>query len=168
MARVTFRDWVLDADADATRAAYARARTGGSEACGCDPCRNFVAARARVYPDEVRALFAQLGVDLAKESEAYWTHRSSDGLHHYGGWFHFVGAIVSCPASRVPVGGEGSETRFVEVTPGFSLRFEEASAPRLEALRDARAVQIWFDAAVPWQCDRPEPDVAAAEARRPS
>ncbi len=98
MALVSFRDWVLDADPDATQAAYVRARTGGSEECGCDTCRNFIAARTHVYPAEVVALFSQLGVDPTKEGEAYWTHRSADGLHHYGGWFHFVGSIVSGPA----------------------------------------------------------------------
>jgi len=161
MPLVTYRDWVLDADTDATRAAYARAKTGGSEECGCDTCRNFVAARARVYPDEVRTLFDELGVDAAKEGESYWGHRSPDGLHHYGGGFHFIGSIVSGPAVRVPGGDDVWQMRLVEVTPTFALGFEpEATAPRLEPMRGARAVQVEFEVAVRWQCDRPEPDVA--------
>lgn len=159
---VTFRDWVLDVDDDVTRAAYARARTGGAESCGCDTCRNFVAARSRVYPDEVRALLADLGIDPAKEGEAYWVHRSADGLHHYGGWFHFVGSIVSGPPVRERVGGSAWQRHLVEVTPTFALGFEaDATAPRLDPLDGLQAVQVEFDAAIPWDCDRAEPGADA-------
>ena len=158
MTNVRFRNWLLETDADATREAYARARSGGSEDCSCDHCRNFIAARALVYPDEVRNLFGRLGVDPEKEGEAYWTHRTADGLHHYGGWFHFVGAVIAGPPCRVETAKDLWEYQFVEVEPHFSIGFDsKGNAPRLEPLRDANVVQIDFTACVPWTCDRPEP-----------
>jgi mycothiol synthase len=148
MSRITFRDWVLDVDAGATRAAYARTRNGGAEDCGCDPCRNFVRARDGLVPGEVRRLFDALGVDPRKESECCWTHRTDDGLHHYLGWLHFVGGVV-----RGALAGERAA-----ITPAYAIGFDDAAtSPRLEALRGLRAVEIDFEARAAWACDRTEP-----------
>ena len=160
---VTYRDWIFDVDTAATREAYARARTGGAEDCGCDPCRNFVAAREAVYPDEILGLFARLGVDPKKEGEAYWCHRTSDGLHHYAGWFHFIGSVISGPPAKVLLGKDTWQQTLVEIRPGFWIGFDpEANAPRLAPLRSTLAVQVEFEAAIPWVCDRPEPDDPSA------
>ncbi len=145
--RITYRGWVLDADVDATRAAYASEPTGDAEKCGCSYCVNFAAARDRVYPEEVRELFARLGVDFRKEGEAAQTHRSDDGLHHYMGWIHFIGSVVSGPA----------EADLAEITPTFSLGLSnKGSGPRLESFRGRPVVEVYFDASIPWACDRPE------------
>lgn len=161
MPLVNFRDRTFDADVEATRAAYARAKTGGCELCGCDTCRNFALSRREAYPDEALRLFEQLGIDAGKEGEAYWATRAPDGLHQYGRWFHFVGALVSGPAVRVPVGENVWQLRLAKITPTCSLGFDaEAAAPCLEPLRGLDVVQIEFDTAVPWRCDRPEPEFA--------
>jgi hypothetical protein len=103
------------------------------------------------YPDEILRLFTRLGVDPRKEGEAYWTHRRADGLHHYGGWVHFIGSVVQAPLG---------EAWTVRVSPAFSIWFNDhGNAPRLDPLRSAHAVQVEFEAAIPWNCDRQEPEV---------
>jgi hypothetical protein len=147
--RVAYRDWVFEVDAEATRAAYARVRAGGANGCLCDPCRNFVRNRETVYPEEVLDLFRACGIDALKEGEAYWIHRTPEGLHAYGGWFHFFGSVVETPRG---------ESFTVHVGPTFSIYFlGDGEAPRLDALAGPRAVQVEFHVEIPWNCDREEP-----------
>jgi hypothetical protein len=57
MTQITYRDWILDCDVEATRAGYETISVGGAESCDCAGCRNFLAQRDSVYPAEVLNLF---------------------------------------------------------------------------------------------------------------
>jgi hypothetical protein len=92
---VRFGRWEISSDAESTRKVYASISIGGPEECGCEPCLNFAAARAGIYPAEVLALFEKLGIAPNREVEIYHMARLSSGKHLYGGWFHFVGSILS-------------------------------------------------------------------------
>jgi hypothetical protein len=50
MTQITYRDWILDCDVEATRAGYETISAGGAESCDCAGCRNFLAQRDSVYP----------------------------------------------------------------------------------------------------------------------
>src|SRR4051812_35650631 len=97
MTIVEFKKWKLACNVEATREAYAKIDRGGPEECGCNTCKNFAAARQHAYPQEVRLLFEQLGIDLNKEAEVYHNCKLETGLHDYGGWFHFIGTVETGP-----------------------------------------------------------------------
>ena len=58
-------------DRDATMVIYGSLKHGFAEECGCVFCKNFAAQRNLVYPASFRALLEQLGIDPAKEGEAF-------------------------------------------------------------------------------------------------
>jgi hypothetical protein len=134
-------------DRAATLDAYGRVAAGGSATCSCDTCRNFAAARDRVYPRAFVSLLDALGIDPAKDGEAYHLARNAPGLHHYGGWFHFVGSLdVTGDFAPVVFGG------------GFSSWMCQPGAPRIKSLEELPTVQLEFRAErVPWVLDEPEP-----------
>src|ERR1700753_851679 len=90
-----FGRWSLECDPEATRRSYRDIPKGSAEECSCEPCLNFVAARAQIYGDEIVAIFDDLGIASEREAEIYHLFRLPSGLHYYGGWFHFVGRILS-------------------------------------------------------------------------
>lgn len=144
----TFGDWTYSVDREATVAAYRAVKHGGSETCECTGCKNFLLARAKVFPTAFLALLDQLGIDPLKDGEAYHTARISPGRHIYGGWFHFVGTLEE--------NGDFPPVRFDE---DLSVLMCRASAPRLASLENLPAVQLEFHAeAVPWLLSEPEPD----------
>ena len=110
MQTIAIRRWKLQSDPEATRRAFADMPTGAPESCGCGDCLNFAAARDRAYPSEVLTIFEQLGIDRSKESEIWHTHSDALGLHHYGGFFHLVGAIEEGKDAMVMVNGHGTYT----------------------------------------------------------
>jgi hypothetical protein len=143
-----FGSWVYSCDLDATASAYAAANDGGSETCTCNGCRNFRAARERVYPRDFLDLLRTLGVDPRKDGEVYHVGRRVPGKHYYGGWFHFVGSLDDT--------GDFPPVTFGE---GFRAWLCRAHAPCLSELKGKNLVQLEFQAeSVPWCLDEPEPE----------
>lgn len=143
----TFGQWQFEFDAEATKMAYSRVDRGGAESCSCNGCRNFVAARSRVFPKPFLEFLATLGVDPLKDAEAYHNARLSPGRHDYGGWYHFVG--------RLTMDGDFG---VVDYGGGFTACFCQATAPRLKILEGLPVVQLDFHSeAVPWMLSEPEP-----------
>jgi hypothetical protein len=141
-----FGQWQFDCDLEATRMAYARADHGGAESCSCNGCRNFIAARSRVFPKAFLEFLATLGIDPSKDGETYHNGRIAPGRHDYGGWFHFVG--------QLNIDGDFGVVNFGD---GFTSWLSKASAPRLDALEGLPVVQLEFHAeAVPWVLSEPE------------
>jgi hypothetical protein len=95
MTEMQVGDQVFRYDREATAAIYERLMGGWAEKCGCVGCRNLMAQRDRIYPASFRALLQQLGIDPNKEAEAVADGPLANGLHHYGGWFFFVGEMVT-------------------------------------------------------------------------
>jgi hypothetical protein len=143
----SFGLWEYTCDLQATRDAYARIEHGGADACSCNGCRNFAAARLMVFPSGFTAFLECLGVDSTKDFEVYRNGQLSPGIHHYGGWFHFVGTLDRT--------GDFSPVQFVD---GFSAYLTRKCAPNLPALNGMPLVQVEFVAEkVPWVLLEPEP-----------
>ena len=136
-------------DPESTRKAYAAVQKGGPEKCGCEPCFNFVAARDRIYGPDVRALLQKLGVSPNREVEVYHMARLASGKHLYGGWFHFVGSIVSGADAAEKVAEHIWRPNLEKHSEDFSLGFSS----RLELVREPFAGlplgQLEFTARVP-------------------
>jgi hypothetical protein len=96
--------WKIASDAESPRKAYAATLMGGPEECGCRPCLNFAAQRDETYPPDVMQLFEQLGIAPNRETEIYHMARLESGKHLYGGWFHFVGSIISSADAAQKIG----------------------------------------------------------------
>jgi hypothetical protein len=90
-------------DREATAAIYASLKGGWAEDCLCAGCRNLMAQRAVIYPPAFRELLDRLGIDPNKEGEAVADGPLKNGLHHYGGWFFFVGEMVTASEQISPV-----------------------------------------------------------------
>jgi hypothetical protein len=157
MEAIHFGRWELAADPEATRKAYAGILKGGADECPCEPCKNFIAVRLRVYPAEVLDLLDKLGISFSRETEVYHMARLRSGKHLYGGWFHFVGSILSGADAAKQVADNVWRPDLENVTEDFSLGFSS----RIELLRKPfegkPIVQVEFTANVPWVISSPEP-----------
>ena len=157
MEAIRFGRWELVADPEATREAYINVPKGGPEECPCEPCKNFIAARKRIYPAEVLALFDKLGISFSREAEVYHMAPLQSGKHLYGGWFHLVGSILSGADAAKPIAENLWQPALEKVNDDFSLGFSS----RIELLRKPfegkPIVQVEFTANVPWVISSPEP-----------
>ena len=136
---IAYRGWRLAVDPDSTRQVYRHMRAGGADSCSCMTCLNWVAGRRRFFPREAIRFFEGIGVDYRKEVEVYDLGRMQPGLHFYGGWFHFIGAIHA--KSHGPI----------RITSWFSIsKFSRARDLADERFGSRPLVQIDFAATVPW------------------
>jgi hypothetical protein len=141
-------EWQYTCDRIATIDAYQRAVESGSGSCSCAGCRNFVAARAQVFPEPFLALLDSLGIDPAKNGDVYHIARRSPGRHIYGGWYHFIGTLE--------IAGDYAA---VNLERGFMTSLCLASAPSLDTLAGQPLVQVEFHTDdVPWVLSEQEPD----------
>jgi hypothetical protein len=143
MTQIKYRDWILDCDVEATRVGYETISAGGVEVCDCAGCRNFVAQRDSVYPAEVLNLFNELGVNYKRDAETYHTARLEPGVHLYGSWFHFVGAIV-----KEPIGPATLNSLRIDFIPDNALA--------AKAFENQPLVQIEITLKLPWVLSGPE------------
>jgi hypothetical protein len=152
---VRFGRWTVRAEPEKTRAAY-QSLVAASERCGCNICKNYQAARERVFGAEAQELLRQLGIDGTREVEILHTHRISRGRHAYQGWFHLFGALESGKDAYVPRGdafaleveGCGDSLSF-----GFTSRLSLVS----NVWVNAQILQLEFTAIVPWVLEIDEP-----------
>jgi hypothetical protein len=154
---ITIGRWVLRYDPEATRSAFSLVRTGAPESCGCRDCLNFVAARNQAYPSQASATFDQLGIDSHKESEIWHAHRDKSGLHHYGGFFHFVGAIESGKDAMQMVNGHGTYD-LEPIADQFEFGFTSEAGLVPESFAGVQVVQLEFQTKIPWMLNLPESD----------
>ena len=157
MERFTFGRWEIDCDPDATRRAYAAIKAGGPEECGCDPCKNYVAARPQIYSSKALALFDRLGISPSLEVEVYHLCRLESGKHLYGGWFHFAGAIASGRDARKQVREGVWQPDLETVDEHFSLGFSSRVALVRQPFRGLSLVQLEMEIRLPWVIASPEP-----------
>jgi hypothetical protein len=146
---IEYRDWILEIDKQSTKEAYKKIGLSGAESCNCNYCKNFIAARESIYPEEVRYLFNKLGIDFSKEADASEFTKLENGLHYYSGLFHFKGRILKGKDSAVPLPSGGFTVELTEVTPNFSIGFTNDNSLSLFEEKD-NLVQIDFSANVHW------------------
>src|SRR5579862_3258505 len=153
-----FGRWEIQSDTEATRRAYRQVSKGSPEECGCDPCLNFVAARNQIYNDPMASMFGDLGISLDREAEIYHMGRLPTGLHYYGGWFHFVGKILSGADAEKKIRENVWQPDLHTSTDRFKFGFTSRVQQVRQAFAGLPLIQLEFSAEVPWVLDSKEPD----------
>jgi hypothetical protein len=158
MEKFNFGRWEIESDTEATRRAYAEILKGSPEECSCEPCVNFIAARTQIYSSEIVAMFGELRIPTDREAQIYHMCQLPSGFHLYGGWFHFVGRILSGADAAKQIREnvwqpdlESSNGRFKF---GFTSRVQQVR----KAFEGLPLVQLEFSAEVPWLLDVKEPE----------
>jgi hypothetical protein len=154
---IRFGRWELSCDPELTRNAYAAVKIGGPEECGCDPCLNFAAARHQIYKPDVLALFQKLGISHDREVEIYRMACLGPGRHLYGGWFHFVGSIVSGADAAKQIAENTWQSDLEKTSDSFNLGFRSQTELVRPPFKNLPLVQLEFTAEAPWILDRAEP-----------
>jgi hypothetical protein len=155
---VVFARWEVEADSAKTRELYSSLKAGSPETCGCALCRNFVAARPQIYPAEFTRLCESLGIDRDREAEVYHTHRAQPGRHHYGGWVHFVGRIVSGSDAAKPIGTNAWTFELEKINAEFEFGFTNKVGLLRDSFKEQSIVQVEFRAVAPWVLLEEEPE----------
>ena len=132
-------DQTIRYDREATAAIYAALKNGWAEDCMCVGCRNLMAQRNAVYPAPFRDLLDRLGIDPNKEGEAVADGPLENGLHHYGGWFFFVGEMVQA----------GEQLLQVTDAPYFAYFFTRGG-PCPKVFRSGPSLGVEFVAHLKW------------------
>ncbi len=150
MIETEFGRWRLRLDVDSTRRAYSSIDVGSPESCGCHPCLNFAANRDANFPSAIRDFLTVAGVPIDREAEIYHNCRLDSGLHSYGGWFHFVGEILSGSDACTTIDQQswtfdlhdfgsnalaGPSTKIALINPAFD---------------DSNVLQLEFSVEIPW------------------
>jgi hypothetical protein len=139
--------WQIACDPDATRLAYAPLPIGTD--CSCDQCRNFNAAAGRTFPPAFITLAESLGIDPAKPAElCHWT-REPSGLYLTGGWFHFVGHIVSGADAMQHPDGTGT-IQYQVLAPGVEIGLTGHVGLVPGTFSGLAICQLEFQTHVPW------------------
>jgi hypothetical protein len=139
MTEMTVGDQTIRYDPEATAAIYAKLRNGWAEDCGCVGCRNLLVQRDEVYPTAFRQLLKRLGIDPNKEAEAVADGPLENGLHHYGGWFFFIGEMATT--------GDAS---LISESPYFGYFFTRGGGPCPKEFRDGPTLGVGFEAHFKW------------------
>lgn len=152
--------WRIECDRQATAQIHAQMERGGPEECGCLDCKNWAAVRSVAYPKEIITLFQRLGIQLNRETEMGSALDLGDNRYLYNGWFHFIGKILSGPATREKVdtvepngkaqSSEVFELKLHKVTPQFSIGFSEKKYLLPREFKDQNTIQLEFIVEVPW------------------
>lgn len=145
----------IDVDPEATKACYSELPVGVS--CNCAPCRNFITLKETAFPQTALQLFQRIGVDHRKPKEVYHNAKLANGLHSYGGWFHFVGKIISdVAAPHVP--GKMQTMEYQSVGQNFRLYCTNRVALVSKSFGGRPVVQLEFFADLPWVLKEAEPN----------
>ena len=154
---IEYGRWVIGSDPDATRIAYAELTRGSPEECGCDPCLNFAAQRNKIYSPRALALFEFLAIQPDREAEIYHMARLESGKHLYGGWFHFVGSIISGADAAKQISENVWRPDLDIESENFSLGFTSRIELIPKSLKGLQLVQLEFTARIPWILAAKEP-----------
>ena len=150
---VKFKDWSFEVDRELTKQTYNKIKSSGAEDCVCSNCKNYVAYRDKVFPNEIKQLFIDLGIDYRKEVEIYSLETLPNGLIHIQGWFHFKGKVLSGKNYLVPLPNGGFTYDMTDITDNFSIGFAEGNDLAYFEDRDG-LVQLEFSANIPWVIDK--------------
>jgi hypothetical protein len=141
--------WTVETDPAATRAAYARLRTGAAEACGCPACGNFQRVRPRLYPEPFQSLLASLGADPRKELAVRLVSPLEEGRQLYAGAYAFCGEVLAGrPTRGFPFQREEVDV-FERVAPELHIALRPWAAPE-EPWAGRPCVRLEFLVVLPW------------------
>ena len=156
METITIGRWTLEVDREATEAAFSKISLGSPETCECGYCKNLVVARDRAYPEDARQVFSQLGIDYRKEAETWEWNRVRPKLHSYGGFFHFVGSVISGAEAVQYVNGTGT-FHLERIGEYFEYGFRREAELIEEPFKNQAVAQLQFTTLVPWVIEAPDP-----------
>lgn len=149
---ISFRNWTLNVDREITQSTYDTIENGSPEDCKCTDCINYIAGRDAVFPDEIKQLFRQLGINYKKEAEIWRMYRDETGLHHYAGFFHFKGTFDGEDCA-IPLQGGGANIILTPINEFFSIGFRIGND--LTSFKEKEGlVQIEFEAKISWMIDK--------------
>ncbi len=152
---IDYKDWTFSSDVELTKSAYKRIERGSADICICDNCRNFSTLRDSAYPDEVKKLFQDLGIDYKKEPEVSYFAKQGNGLHYYSGFFHFRGNYTGKDCCTALPGG-GYNLNLTPITDVFKIGAHMDNS--LSYFEDKESiVQIEFSVELPWALQSTEP-----------
>jgi hypothetical protein len=139
MEQIQLGNQVITFDREQTIKAYSALQGGDAERCGCAPCLNFAAQRKSAYPENFCSLLDQLGIDFEKEGEVF-EYGPEGELHLYGGWFYFVGEIITM-----------GERLTEDPASGFQYWFADAKRlPKPAGDFGDKIIAVEFVTKVPW------------------
>jgi hypothetical protein len=152
MNTIKFKDWELIVDRNLTEQTYKNASGGSAEGCVCNYCKNYLENREKAFPELIKNLFSELGIDYTKDSEVCHYQKHEDGLHHYSGWFHFKGSFVG-KNCYIPLPNGGFTIDLTTVNETFSIGFSKNSGLAFFEKKE-NLVQVEFEAKIPWTIDK--------------
>ena len=155
MMTIKYRDWELVVDKELTQETYKKVEIGGAENCTCSSCKNFVNNRENIYPQEIKELLINLGIDYRKESEVWHYCKDELGRHCYNGWFHFKGHFKGKSLSAATL-DRTTTGHLTPITETFSLGFLYDSLLSFFENKE-NLVQVEFEAKTTWTIDETEP-----------
>ncbi|MHA7100678.1 hypothetical protein [Roseivirga pacifica] len=154
--QVDYRGWRLYSDKEKTEQAYKEFEHSGAESCACDYCKNFIAQRETLFPEEIKELLREVGVDYKKEIDVSELARLENGLHYYIGWFQFKGDFKGKDCT-VSLSNSGYTFDLTQITDKFSIGFRHDNS--LTPFREKEGlVQIEFECHLPWVLEK-EPEI---------
>lgn len=157
METLNIQNWIVNYDRKETLFAYNQIDIGGPEACGCEPCLNFAAARETIYPKDIREIFDHIGIDYRKESEVFHCNKEDNGLHCYGGEFLFVGSVENTDEAYDPSEVKANVLNFEDNAQNFVWSFSARVAYRQSVFENKPVALFHFAARVPWVLQTKEP-----------
>lgn len=150
---VKYRDWEFEANRQLTKETYDKVIESGSDGCECNDCKNYIAYRDNVFPEEIRNLFNDLGIDYKKEVEITSYETLPNGLHQIGGWFHFKGCVLKGKDYRVQLPSGGYTIDLTPIVENFSIGFAEGGDLSYFSEKTG-LVQVEFITYIPWVIDK--------------
>jgi len=151
---VKYRDWEFEVEILLTQQAYSNIPFGGADRCSCADCKNYVANRETIFPEELTQLFNELGIDYRKEIEIWAIQRLENGLHQISGWFHFKGKIISGKDFRMPFAdGNGYSFDLTSITENFKIGFAPGNDLTFFESKEG-LIQIEFITNIQWVIDK--------------
>jgi len=150
---VKYRNWVFEVDRSKTESLYDKVKLSGTESCGCGQCKEFIALKDIIYPQEIKELFKKLGVDIYKEFELC-DHGNEEYGHVYSWWFHFVGKIIEGDDCNISLPESDYTRNTLAINDLFSIGFtKDISISFFNNYQDL--IQVELFAKVPWN----KPDI---------
>ena len=113
--------------------------------CGCQSCRNFLAA-VETLPGETHAFFRRLGLDIRCPTEIMGqSPPEADGKIPYRVWYDFPGELLQTPADKAPY----------PAAPGLRVAFcpggERRMAPMAGDVQMDAFLRLPFVLEEPWE-----------------
>ncbi len=139
-----YRDWVLEVERAQTETLYKGVSLSGSESCDCGNCKHFLSIKHFLYPDEVKGLFDNLGMDINKEFEVCDFGDEESG-HFYSWWFHFIGEIIEGKDCNTPLPTGGYTMDLLPINDILSIGFtKNISISFFDNKQDLIQVELWL------------------------